>query len=123
MFFTSALQVVFNLKGGRKWNKPWGLIRLTPTRKENRRKIVALFNKNISVLKAAAAAEPEVPVRLFKPLPFWQRQLMKKKLDTAQQALNWRCEQHGEQLGNGAMLPAAARVALGQPQPQRQRQS
>jgi hypothetical protein len=101
MFFTSALQVVFKTTGGRIWNKPWGLPRLTRTRKANRRKNLALFNKNISVLKAAAAQEPAEAVRLNAPLPQWQRRYMLKQLDRAQQLLNWR----------GTLLPPAAAAA------------
>ena len=73
MFFTHAMHVVLNLKGGRQWNKPWGLAKITRKQKAARRADRALFNKNVSVLKAAAAAEPEVPTRLYKPLPEWQR--------------------------------------------------
>ncbi|KAI8462634.1 MAG: hypothetical protein J3K34DRAFT_475954 [Monoraphidium minutum] len=105
MFFSSALQVVFKTTGGRVWNKPWGLPRLSATRKANRRKNLALFNKNISVLKAAAAAEPAEPFRLDAPLPQWQRQQMAAHLRRAQQLINWR----------GSMLPAAAAAAAGEP--------
>jgi len=101
MFFTSALQIVYKTTGGRIWNKPWGLPRLSKTRKANRRKNLKLFNKNVSVLKAAAAQEPADPVRLNTPLPLWQRQQMAKHLEKAQQLLNWR----------GNLLPPAAAAA------------
>lgn len=101
MFFTSALQVVFKTTGGRIWNKPWGLPRLTRTRKANRRKNLALFNKNISVLRAAAAAEPEEPIRLNSPLPMWQQRQMAKHLQKAQKLLNWQ----------GSLLPPSAAAA------------
>lgn len=90
MFFSSALQVVFKTTGGRVWNKPWGLPRLSKTRKANRRKNVALFRRNVSVLKAAEALEPAEPVRLPSPLPAWQRREMAKHLERAQRILNWR---------------------------------
>jgi hypothetical protein len=96
-----APQVVFKTTGGRIWNKPWGLIRLSPTRKANRRKNLALFNKNISILKAAAAAEPAEPVRLNAPLALWRQQQMAKHLGRAQQLLNWR----------GSPVRAAAQAA------------
>lgn len=102
MFFSSALQIVFKTTGGRVWNKPWGLPRLTRTRKANRRKNMQLFNKNISVLKAAEALEPAQPVRLNGPLPHWQRKYMAKHLAKAQQLLNWK----------GSLLPAAAAAAV-----------
>ena len=98
MFFTTALQIVFKTTGGRIWNKPWGLPRLTRTRKANRRKNMALFNKNISILKAAAAAEPQQPIRLNTPLPEWQRRHMARQLARARRALNWQ----------GTLLPPAA---------------
>jgi hypothetical protein len=107
MFFTSALQVVFKTTGGRVWNKPWGLPRLTRTRKANRRKNLALFNKNISLLKAAAAAEPPVPVRLDRPLPQWQQREMARRLVQAQRLLNWR---------GGLLPPMAAAAAAARPQ-------
>ena len=94
-------QVVFKTTGGRVWNKPWGLPRLSATRKANRRKNLALFNKNVSVLKAAAALEPPEPVRLDRPLPQWQQRQMAKHLGRAQQVLNWR----------GSLLPPAAATA------------
>lgn len=90
MFFTSALQVVFKTTGGRIWNKRWGLPRLTPTRKENRKKDLNIFNQNINVLKSAAHLEPEVPVRLSRPLPQWQAARMRRRLENAQEEINIR---------------------------------
>jgi hypothetical protein len=103
MFFSSAVAVVFKTTGGRLWNKPWGLPRLSRTRRANRRKNLALFNKNISVLRAAAAAEPEVPVRLNTPLPQWQKRHMARQLENAQRLLNWR--------GAADLLPPIAAAA------------
>jgi hypothetical protein len=111
MFFTAALQVVFKTTGGRVWNKPWGLPRLTRTRKANRRKSIALFNKNISLLKAAAAAEPAVPVRLERPLPPWQRRQMARHLEKAARLINWR---------GGLLPPLAAAAAAEGGRPPRQ---
>jgi hypothetical protein len=102
MFFSSALQVVFKSTGGRIWNKRWGLPKLTRTRKENRKKDIRLFNQNIEILKAAEYLQPEVPVRLAQPLPGWQREQMKKRLEQAQVLLNSR----------GTLLPAAAAEAM-----------
>jgi hypothetical protein len=90
MFFSIATQVVFKSTGGRIWNKRWGLPRLTQTRKENRKKDIKLFNQNLDILKAAQHLQPEVPVRLLKPLPDWQRVQMKNKLEKAQRLLNLR---------------------------------
>lgn len=101
MLFSTALRVVFNLKGGRKWNKHWGLMRLSPTRKENRYKAGVEFRKNVSVLKAAAALEPELAVRLRKPLATHEQQRMRRKLEAARQLLNW-------QQGQGGLAAAAA---------------
>jgi hypothetical protein len=92
---------VFKTTGGRIWNKPWGLPRLSATRKANRRKNLALFNRNVSVLKAAAALEPSPPVRLDRPLPDWQRRQMARHVERARQLLNWR----------GSLLPPAAAAA------------
>ncbi len=45
--------------------------------------------KNQSVLKLAAAHEPEVPTRLYKPLNLWRLQWMKSKLEVAKAVLKW----------------------------------
>lgn len=68
----------------------WGLPRLTRTRKENRRKDIKLFNQNIDILKAAAHMQPEVPVQLYKPLPQWQMDRMRQRLEAAQEEINIR---------------------------------
>lgn len=68
----------------------WGLPRLTRTRKENRRKDIKLFNQNIDILKAAAHMQPEVPVQLYKPLPQWQIDRMRQRLEAAQEEINIR---------------------------------
>eukprot|EP00878_Enallax_costatus_P010146 GHUV01010591.1.p2 GENE.GHUV01010591.1~~GHUV01010591.1.p2 ORF type:complete len:140 (+),score=46.22 GHUV01010591.1:957-1376(+) len=113
MFFSNAAQVVFKTTGGRIWNKRWGLPRLTQTRKENRRKEIRVFNQNIEILKAAAYLQPEVPVRIAQPLPDWQQQLMKARLDKSQHLLNAR----------GSLLPPAAAAAMmKQRPPSRQQQ-
>jgi hypothetical protein len=62
----------------------WGLPRLTRTRKENRKKDIKLFNQNIDILKAAAHMQPEVPVQLARPLPQWQVDRMRRRLESAQ---------------------------------------
>ncbi len=70
-----------------------------------RREALKTFQKNSSILKAAAAAEPEVPVKLYKPLPDWQRQLMARRLEGSKKLLNWK-------YGSGALLPLAAQQAV-----------
>lgn len=102
MFFSSALQVVFKTTGGRIWNKRWGLPKLSRTRKENRKKDIQIYNQNIDILKAAEHLQPEVPVRLMQPLPGWQREVMRKRLELAQRLLNAR----------GSLIPAAAAEQL-----------
>lgn len=111
MFFSSAVQVVFKSTGGRIWNKRWGLPRLSQTRKENRKKDIKIFNQNIEILKAAQHLQPDVPVRLAQPLPQWQQDMLKTKLDRAQRLLNLR----------GSLLPpAAANTLMNQRQPSKQ---
>ncbi len=46
--------------GGRLWNKPWGIPKLTKTQKENRRKQTADVRNTVEVLKLAAARDPAV---------------------------------------------------------------
>lgn len=113
MFFSNSLQVVFKTTGGRIWNKRWGLPRLTRTRKENRKKEIDIFNRNIDVLKAAEYLQPDIPVRLAQPLPQWQQTLMKAKLNKAQQLLNLR---------GSLMSPAVARQLMHQRHPSAQQQ-
>jgi len=43
----------------RLWNKPWGLPKLTQTRKANRKKANNAIRANESVLKEAAARDPK----------------------------------------------------------------
>ncbi|KAG2451289.1 hypothetical protein HYH02_003895 [Chlamydomonas schloesseri] len=125
MFFSRCLQVVFKTTGGRAWNPPSGLRPLSPSQRRNRKKNLALTMKNMSILKLAEANQPEVPVRLFKPLNFSRMQWMKKKLEETRAALGWDMEARALQeqaralrVGGagrqdaGSMLPPAARAAL-----------
>lgn len=81
--------------------------------------------KNMSILKLAEANQPEVPVRLYKPLNFSRMQWMKKKLEETRAALGWDMEARalqeqaralrvggGRQGAAGSLLPPAARAAL-----------
>lgn len=43
----------------RLWNKPWGLPKVTQTRKANRKKANNLIRQNQDVLKEAAAKDPQ----------------------------------------------------------------
>eukprot|EP00879_Flechtneria_rotunda_P024846 GHRR01026365.1.p1 GENE.GHRR01026365.1~~GHRR01026365.1.p1 ORF type:complete len:143 (+),score=31.43 GHRR01026365.1:713-1141(+) len=88
MFFSNALQIVFKSTGGRIWTKRWGLPKLSRTRKENRKKDIKIYNQNMEILKAAGALQPQLPVRLWKPLPDWQVERMKLRLEQAQRLLN-----------------------------------
>lgn len=45
--------------------------------------------KNMSVLKMAAAQEPPVPTRLYKPLNLWRLMWMRNKLEAAKTVLGW----------------------------------
>ncbi|KAF5830384.1 hypothetical protein DUNSADRAFT_14666 [Dunaliella salina] len=90
MFCSRALFVVFKTTGGKAWNPPTGLRPLTETQKRNRRKNIEQTLKNNSVLKMAAAQQPEVPTRLYKPLPNFQLLWMRKKLDKAREIIAWR---------------------------------
>ncbi len=49
--------------------------------------------KNVSVLKMAAAWEPPVPTRLYKPLNYWRIMWMRKKLEQAKGVLGWNSSQ------------------------------
>mmetsp|Transcript_32173 Transcript_32173/g.91288 ORF Transcript_32173/g.91288 Transcript_32173/m.91288 type:complete len:85 (-) Transcript_32173:390-644(-) len=60
VFGTRAAMAVFKTKGGRLWNKPWGLKRMTKTQKENRKKTAELVVRNSEVLKMAAKREEMV---------------------------------------------------------------
>lgn len=89
MFFSRAALIVFKTTGGRAWNPPGGLRPLTPTQRRNRKENVELALKNMSVLKLAAANQPPVPVRLFKPLNHTRLKWMKHRLEAAKKALGW----------------------------------
>lgn len=45
--------------------------------------------KNMSVLRMAAAHQPDVPTRLYKPLTHWKLIWMRKKVDAAKAVLGW----------------------------------
>jgi hypothetical protein len=60
MFFTRLLQVVYKTTGGRAWNSSGSLKPLSGSQKRRRRQNTELTLKNISILKLAAANEPEV---------------------------------------------------------------
>lgn len=89
MFFTRALMIVYKTTGGRAWNPPEGLRPLSPCQTRNRRKNAEITLKNISVLKMAAASEPEQPTRLYKPLNHWRVMLMRKKMEQSKEVLAW----------------------------------
>ncbi|PNW72039.1 hypothetical protein CHLRE_16g684950v5 [Chlamydomonas reinhardtii] len=125
MFFSRCVMVVFKTTGGRSWNPPSGLRPLSPAQRRNRTKNLALTMKNMSILKLAEANQPEVPVRLYKPLNFSRMQWMKKKLEETRAALGWDMEARalqeqaralrvggGRQGAAGSLLPPAARAAL-----------
>lgn len=59
MHFTQALLVVFKTTGGKAWNKPGGLRPLSACQRRNRKRSIELTLKNMSVLKMAAANEPQ----------------------------------------------------------------
>lgn len=100
MFFSAALLVVKSLNRGRVWNRKGYVPKPTPTQLRNRVKNRLLFLKNISVLKLAAANEPEVPTRLWKPLCHFRVVMMRRKLDEARRVLNWQ----------GTLLPRVAQI-------------
>jgi hypothetical protein len=65
MFFTlPSFARVMKTTGGKLWNKRWGVPSLSPTRKANRKESQGIIQKNLSVIKAAAAAEPAVHLKL-----------------------------------------------------------
>jgi hypothetical protein len=70
--------------------------------------------RNLSVLKMAEAQQPEVPVRLYKPLNHWRLLWMRKKLDQAKELLGWSSSRAQAQLDRlpprNAKEAAAARV-------------
>jgi hypothetical protein len=108
VFVSRAACVVFKTTGGRLWNKPWGLPRLTKTQKENRRKTNQEVKKNMSVLKAAAAAQSPIPIRLARTPSITRFEKAARVL----QSLNRNSKVN-------PYLPPAARVLLN-PSPQQQ---
>lgn len=65
MFFTlPCLSRVMKTTGGKLWNKRWGVAQLNATRKTNRRDSQGVIQKNLSIVKAAAAAQPAEQIRL-----------------------------------------------------------
>eukprot|EP00951_Prasinocladus_malaysianus_P047285 scaffold649737_cov45-Prasinocladus_malaysianus.AAC.1 len=69
VFGTRVAQIVYKTTGGRLWNKPWGVARLSKTQKENRRKKAAFMKANSDVLKAAAAREAVHKGAMTSPTP------------------------------------------------------
>mmetsp|Transcript_1784 Transcript_1784/g.4517 ORF Transcript_1784/g.4517 Transcript_1784/m.4517 type:complete len:157 (-) Transcript_1784:192-662(-) len=110
MFFSRALCVVFKTTGGKAWNPPTGLRPLTETQKRNRRKNIEQTLKNNSVLRMAAAQQPEVPTRLYKPLSSYQLLWMRKKLDKAREILAWR---EGTPASPASSIPGLSRSLPG----------
>lgn len=64
-----------------------GLKPLTKTQRHSRKQSIEQTLKNISVIKMAAAAEPEVPTRLHQPLQHWRSNWMRNKLAAGQELL------------------------------------
>lgn len=56
----------------RLWNKPWGLPKVTQTRKANRKKANDLIRQNQAVLKEAAAKDPRNVQATADPAPTTQ---------------------------------------------------
>jgi hypothetical protein len=67
------------------------------------------------VLKAAAHLQPDVPVRLAQPLPQWQTDLMRRRLEVAQQQLNIQAMRGGSQQQQQSLLPRRAPRQLAGP--------
>ncbi|EFJ45916.1 hypothetical protein VOLCADRAFT_121139 [Volvox carteri f. nagariensis] len=88
MFFSRCLFVVYKTSGGKAWNPTGELRPLSPCQIRTRKKNLGIAMKNMSVLKMAAARQPAVPVRLYKPLNFTKMVWLKKKLDEARQSLS-----------------------------------
>ena len=57
VFSTRAVMAVFKTTGGRLWNKPWGVKKLSATQRENRKKQGTRMKVNSEVLKLAAEVE------------------------------------------------------------------
>eukprot|EP00798_Chlamydomonas_sp_ICE-L_P013500 gene13500-19359_t len=89
MFFSRLCAVVFKTTGGRAWNPPGGLKPLSKGQIRNRKSNMEQTLKNKSVLRMAAANEPAVPTRLYRPLNHWRVLWMKRKLGTTKELLGW----------------------------------
>ena len=59
MFFSQPLLVVFKTTGGKAWNPRGYLKPLSDCQRRNRQRSIEQTLKNISVLKMAAAQEPQ----------------------------------------------------------------
>ena len=57
VFSTRAVMAVFKTTGGRLWNKPWGVKKLSASQRENRKKQGTRMKLNSEVLKQAAEVE------------------------------------------------------------------
>mmetsp|Transcript_3000 Transcript_3000/g.7477 ORF Transcript_3000/g.7477 Transcript_3000/m.7477 type:complete len:85 (-) Transcript_3000:123-377(-) len=53
----AALMAVWKTTGGRLWNKPWGVKRLSDAQRQNKRAREARLTDNADVLREAAARE------------------------------------------------------------------
>mmetsp|Transcript_11770 Transcript_11770/g.20977 ORF Transcript_11770/g.20977 Transcript_11770/m.20977 type:complete len:146 (+) Transcript_11770:173-610(+) len=111
MFFSRALLVVYKTTGGKAWNPPGGLKPLSATQQRNKKKNIEQALKNQSVLKMAAALQPEEPTRLYKPLCHWRLIWMRKKMDTAKELLGWSKTDAQRQLPRSATATAIASAA------------
>lgn len=110
MFFTKCLYVVYKTTGGKAWNKPWGLKKLSRCQKRNRREDRRLIHRNLSVVKMASSLQPETPVQIYRPLADWQIKRMKTRLEEVRKQMNW----------EGTLIPKLARpivdrIAQGSP--------
>ncbi|GLC40734.1 hypothetical protein PLESTB_000028100 [Pleodorina starrii] len=125
MFFSRCLLVVYKTTGGKAWNPTGELRPLSPSQIRTRKKNLGIVMKNLSVLKMAAARQPTVPVRLYKPLNFTRMVWLRKKLEEARQTLVGSGEDRALQSKvrsllpclrasdqPGSLLPPAARAAL-----------
>eukprot|EP00955_Chlamydomonas_euryale_P101116 365325-Chlamydomonas_euryale.AAC.14 len=95
MWFSRAAMIVYKTTGGKRWIPRSGLPPLSPTQARNRRRNGETTLKNLSVLKMAAANEPEAPTRLYKPLNHWRLLWMRKRMQTSKSILGWEDGMHG----------------------------
>lgn len=51
---------VKKVTGGRLWNKPWGIPKMTTTQRRNRKKNKAQIERNIAILKLAEKMDPSL---------------------------------------------------------------